>query len=165
MTTTVIILHLAKLSHNHGKLVNYERLSTEPKLYAALRAEALEKSATTTLSVAFNWFCPLITENSSRARNLFQPKHPVKSKTSPYLILKVQILYLSFAKTAPLFATCLSCSRKPTPLLIDSTSETSFPRLAHTARRMAFNFKCSNYTLPKRLRSSQPIWSDSLIIY
>lgn len=50
--------------------------------YAALRADALEKSATTTLSVAFNLVCPLITENSSRTRNpdlpitASKPVHP-----------------------------------------------------------------------------------------
>lgn len=53
--------------------------------YAA-KAWALEKSALITL-LAFNLFCPLITENSSRTRNLFSPKHPVKSKTSPWIVV------------------------------------------------------------------------------
>ena len=41
--------------------------------YAALRAAALEKSATTTLSVAFNLVCSLISGNSARTRNPILP--------------------------------------------------------------------------------------------
>ena len=50
--------------------------------YAALRAAALEKSATTTLSVAFNLVCSLINGNSARTRNpnlpitASKPVHP-----------------------------------------------------------------------------------------
>ena len=54
--------------------------------YAALRAAALEKSATTTLSVAFNLVCSLISGNSARTRNpdlpitTSKPVHPLDIK-------------------------------------------------------------------------------------
>ena len=63
--------------------------------YAALRAAALEKSATTTLSVAFNLVCSLITENSARTRNPDLPittSKPVHSQ----VIFNIQCAYLQY---------------------------------------------------------------------
>ena len=55
--------------------------------YAALRAAALEKSATTTLSVAFNLMCSLISGNSARTRNPILPITASKP-VHPHIIRK-----------------------------------------------------------------------------
>ena len=92
-TSTIInVLHLAWWSHSIGKLDNYERLNCFN--YAA-RALALEKSATTTLSVAFILCRSLITENSSRIRNLFPSNVLSKASTSPYLFFNVLVFVIN----------------------------------------------------------------------
>ena len=95
--------------------------------YAALRAAALEKSATTTLSVAFNLVCSLISGNSARTRN---PDLPITaSKPLHPHGFCIQDADGSARKT------CSHCSRNTTPFF--STPPPALPcaRLAHCPRR------------------------------
>ena len=75
--------------------------------YAALRAAALEKSATTTLSVAFNLVCSLISGNSARTRN---PDLPITT-SKPVHPLDIK---LRSKQTSPEFLNALCSSRNST---------------------------------------------------
>ena len=84
----VILMHIPSSVHcvlHSGPIQSARWIVSEADCkvcYAALRAAALEKSATTTLSVAFNLICSLISGNSARTRNpdlsitASKPLHP-----------------------------------------------------------------------------------------
>lgn len=84
----VILMHIPSSVHcvlHSGPIQSARWIVSEADCkvcYAALRAAALEKSATTTLSVAFNLICSLISGNSARTRNpdlpitASKPVHP-----------------------------------------------------------------------------------------
>ena len=85
----VILMHIPSSVHcvlHSGPIQSARWIVSEADCkvcYAALRAAALEKSATTTLSVAFNLICSLISGNSARTRNpdlpitASKPVHPL----------------------------------------------------------------------------------------
>ena len=103
----VILMHIPSSVHcslHSGPIQSASWIVSEADCkvcYAALRAAALEKSATTTLSVAFNLICSLISGNSARTRN---PDLPITASkpVHPHVIV-------SFGMNGSARKTCLHC--------------------------------------------------------
>ena len=142
----VILMHIPSSVHcslHSGPIQSASWIVSEADCkvcYAALRAAALEKSATTTLSVAFNLICSLISGNSARTRNpdlsitASKPLHP-------------HILFLFKVQTAPLEKPARVAQSQHDTVFLDSTSQTSSARLAHCPRRTGVKTITSPYRL------------------
>ena len=80
--------------------------------YAALRAAALEKSATTTLSVAFNFVCSLISGNSARTRN---PDLPITASKPVHPLTICQVEYNGSVRKPACLCLCKANTVSSTP--------------------------------------------------
>ena len=58
---------------NIALLAEYQRMGIEIRSYTDYAATALAGVKSASITLAFNLFCSLITENSARTRNLFSP--------------------------------------------------------------------------------------------
>ena len=129
----VILMHIPSSVHcvlHSGPIQSARWIVSEADCkvcYAALRAAALEKSATTTLSVAFNLICSLISGNSARTRN---PDLPITASkpVHPHVVV-------SFGMNGSARKTCLHCSRNATLFFSTPPHTLSCVRLALCPRR------------------------------
>ena len=128
----VILMHIPSSVHcslHSGPIQSASWIVSEADCkvcYAALRAAALEKSATTTLSVAFNLICSLISGNSARTRN---PDLPITASKPVHPRVVVLGMNGSARKT------CLHCSRNATLFFSTPPHTLSCVRLALCPRR------------------------------